>query len=86
MGGDEFLLVFSESSMTEVNQILYEICIRVKKSNKNNCKYNLSLSYGIFEYDKQVHIEIGINEIIKNADFKMYKNTIGKRGILSINM
>ena len=81
MGGDEFLMVFPEATMKEVNKIWYEICRRIEKTNKINDIYNLSLSYGFYEYRKEINKEISISELIKKADDEMYKNKVEKRYI-----
>ncbi|MDK2829650.1 MAG: hypothetical protein PWP67_2470 [Clostridium butyricum] len=78
MGGDEFLIVFPRTTMKEVNGIWYEICKSVEKFNKSNDSYNLSLSYGFYEYSQEIKKEMSINELIRNADMEMYKNKIKK--------
>ena len=79
MGGDEFLVVFPETTMKEVNKAWYRICRRVEEINKNNDKYNLSLSYGFYEYSKEIQKEMSISDLIKKADAEMYKNKMKKR-------
>ena len=53
MGGDEFLVVFPKTTMKEVNTVWGRIIKLVEESNKNNEKYNLSFSYGFYEYSKE---------------------------------
>lgn len=79
MGGDEFLIVFPKTVMKEVNEIWYEICNRVEKINTINEKYNLSLSYGFYEYSQDIKKEMSINDLIEKADADMYKNKIRKK-------
>lgn len=79
MGGDEFLIVFPETTMKEVNKIWHEICRRVEKTYKINDIYNLSLSYGFCEYSKEKNKEISISDLIKKADDEMYKNKVQNR-------
>lgn len=74
MGGDEFLIVFPKTVMKEVNEIWYEICNRIEKINTINEKYNLSLSYGFYEYNQDIKKEISINDLIEKADADMYRN------------
>lgn len=86
MGGDEFLVIFPNTTMKEVNKIWYEICQKVEKTNKSNNNYNLSLSYGFYECNKEIQKSMSINDLIKMADTEMYKNKTKKRGILAINV
>lgn len=79
MGGDEFLIVFPKTTMKEVNEIWYEICKRVDKINKSCDIYNLSLSYGFYEYGKERNNGISISDLIKKADDEMYKNKVKRR-------
>ncbi len=76
MGGDEFLIVFPNITMKEVNNVWYKICRDVETNNKNNDKYNLSLSYGFYEYNREIKKEMSINDLIRKADAEMYKNKI----------
>lgn len=82
IGGDEFLLVFPKTTMKEVNSIWYKICGEVEALNNINNKYNLSLSYGFYEYSWEMKNKMSIDDIIKKADSEMYKNKNKKRGIL----
>lgn len=74
MGGDEFLVVFPETTMKEVNKAWYKICRRVEVSNTRSDNYNLSLSYGFYEYSQDMKNTMSINELIGKADAEMYKN------------
>jgi len=73
MGGDEFLIVFPGTTMKEVNKAWARVLRSLDEINKNNEKYNLSISYGFYEYGKEVGKELTINELIKGADVEMYK-------------
>ncbi len=79
MGGDEFLVVFPETTMKEVNKVWYRICSKVDNINRNNNSYNLSLSYGFYEYNKEIEKEMSINDLIQKADSEMYKKKLKKR-------
>lgn len=79
MGGDEFLVVFPKTTMKEINIVWYRICKRVDEINKTSINYKLSLSYGFYEYSKEVENEISINDLIKKADTEMYKRKTKKR-------
>lgn len=78
MGGDEFLVAFTKTTMKEVNKIWRRICKIIDETNKSNGKYNLSLSYGFYEYCKDVQKQMSINDLIKKADVEMYKNKTRK--------
>lgn len=71
MGGDEFLIVFPETTMEEANKAWCRICKRVEEINKSTHKYSLSLSYGFCEHS--IENKISIEELIKKADLEMYK-------------
>lgn len=79
MGGDEFLVVFPETTMKEVNKAWFRICSSIEETNRNINNYNLSLSYGFYEYNKEMQKEISINDLIKNADAEMYKKKLKKK-------
>ena len=74
MGGDEFLVVFPETTMKEVNKAWYKIYRRVEVSNTRSDNYNLSLSYGFYEYSQNMKNAMSINDLIGKADAEMYKN------------
>ncbi|MFL0167265.1 GGDEF domain-containing protein [Candidatus Clostridium helianthi] len=78
MGGDEFLIVFPKTTMKEVNNIWHKICKKVDGFNENNTTYNLSLSYGFYEYKQEIKKKMSINDLIKEADAEMYKNKLKK--------
>nr|WP_281063538.1 GGDEF domain-containing protein [Clostridium algifaecis] len=79
MGGDEFLVVFPGTTMKEVNKIWYRICVKIEEINKNSDKYSLSLSYGFYEYKKEGKSEMTVSDLIKKADFEMYKKKLNKK-------
>lgn len=81
MGGDEFLIVFPETTMQEVNKAWGRVLRSLDEINKNNEKYNLSISYGFYEYIKKMEEKLSTSEIIKNADIEMYKMKREKRRI-----
>lgn len=86
MGGDEFLVVFPETTMKEANKVWGRILKLVEEINKNNEKYNLSLSSGFYEYTKETEKKLTINELIKKADVEMYKVKRERRRIYAINV
>jgi diguanylate cyclase (GGDEF)-like protein len=73
MGGDEFLVVFPKTTMKEANIAWYRICRRIEQTNKYSDNYKISLSHGFYEYNKEIHKEMSINDLIKKADAEMYK-------------
>lgn len=81
MGGDEFLIVFPGTTMKEVNKAWGRVLRSLDEINKNNEKYNLSISYGFYEYIKKMEEKLSTSEIIKNADIEMYKMKREKRRI-----
>ncbi|WP_244835010.1 GGDEF domain-containing protein [Clostridium sp. BJN0001] len=81
MGGDEFLAVFPETIMKEVDKIWMKVLSLLEKINKNNQKYKLSFSYGFYEYNKETEENLTVKDLIKKADRKMYK-TKRKKGIM----
>lgn len=81
MGGDEFLIVFPGTTMKEVNKAWRRVLRSLNEINKNNEKYNLSISYGFYEYIKKMKEKLSTSEIIKNADIEMYKMKREKRRI-----
>lgn len=79
LGGDEFLVVFPQTAMKDVNKAWYRICKRVDEFNRETDNYNLSLSYGFYEYGKEIEKEMSIKELIKRADMDMYKEKMKKK-------
>ncbi|HBC95521.1 MAG TPA: GGDEF domain-containing protein [Clostridium sp.] len=77
MGGDEFLMVFPETTIKEAYRIWNRIDRRLKKFNKNSKNYNLSLSFGFCEYKKGD--KMSVESLIKTADFKMYSDKLHKK-------
>jgi len=77
MGGDEFLIVFPETTMREADKVWCRICKLVEETNKSRHKYSLSLSHGFCEYN--IESKISIEELIKNADMEMYREKNKKK-------
>ncbi|MGM0641279.1 MAG: GGDEF domain-containing protein [Thermotogota bacterium] len=59
-GGDEFLIVLNETSLKEGKKIIERIDKKLKNSH-----FNLSISYGLFELDKNLSIEDNLNKVDK---------------------
>lgn len=72
MGGDEFLVVFPETTIKEANKVWYRFLKMVDEVNESNEKYNLSLSYGFYEYVNEKENKLTVNDLIRKADIEMY--------------
>lgn len=81
MGGDEFLIVFPETTMQEVIKVWGRILKLVEKVNHDYEEYSVSFSYGFYEHIKKLEENSCIDEIIKSADIEMYKMKREKRRI-----
>ena len=77
IGGDEFLLIFSDSSLDDVLLIKERINKRLKELNENlNKPYTIDFSIGISVYDPAD--SLSIDELIRVADENMYKEKKSK--------
>ena len=78
IGGDEFLIVFPETTIEEAENVLNRINTNIEKISKkiDNCK--LSLSYGFFEYNKETKNVVSYKELVHKADSKMYEMKLKK--------
>ena len=78
IGGDEFLLIFPNCTVTDAEKYVQRILNGIKKVNKHNKKYILEFSYGFseFNYTKK---KFNIDKIIEIADKKMYINKTAKK-------
>ncbi|EJO5346668.1 GGDEF domain-containing protein [Clostridium botulinum] len=70
-GGDEFIVVFVKSNMNDANKIWAKIEKQINELGKN-LEYEMGLSYGLVEYNKNTNKTI--DELIKIADYRMYEN------------
>jgi diguanylate cyclase (GGDEF)-like protein/PAS domain S-box-containing protein len=80
IGGDEFVIIFPESTIQDVEHIFKErILKRIDEYNsKSNFNVPLGLSYGLAEYN-DFESDFDIEEILKIADTKMYKMKTRKK-------
>jgi len=77
IGGDEFLLIFPDSSLDDVPLIKERINKRLKELNENlNKPYTIDFSIGISVYDPAD--SLSIDELIRVADENMYKEKKSK--------
>jgi diguanylate cyclase (GGDEF)-like protein/PAS domain S-box-containing protein len=78
MGGDEFLLIFPDSSLNDVPLIKERITNKLKELNENlNKPYKISFSIGLSCYNPSN--PLSIEELIKIADEKMYEDKKKKK-------
>jgi len=78
VGGDEFLLIFPDSSFNDAPLIREKLNKKLEKLNRNHKKlYNLGLSIGISYYNPSN--PLSIDELISIADENMYKEKNKKR-------
>jgi len=78
MGGDEFLLIFPESSSDEVSAVRERLNGNLEKLNQTlNKPYKIEFSIGISCYNPDNPLTI--DELIKIADEKMYEEKNKKR-------
>ncbi len=75
MGGDEFLLVFPGSSVKEIPIIEKRLYDKLSRKNRiSNKPYKIGFSIGFSCYNSE-HPK-SIEELMRIADQKMYKNKI----------
>lgn len=73
IGGDEFLIIFSNNTILEVREVWDRIEKKVKEWNQGNEKpYKISLSRGFAQKIKGDGL--ALNDLIDKADKMMYKN------------
>ena len=78
IGGDEFLLIFPESSLNDVPLIRERLNKNLKKLNQKLAKpYKIDFSIGLSYYDPAN--PLSIEELIKIADNNMYKEKKKKK-------
>jgi len=78
MGGDEFFVILKECDKNDAAEVAEKIRENINNILLNNSDIQLGISGGISEYSAEKSIE----EIIKEADDKLYKAKIkGKNRI-----
>ncbi len=72
LAGDEFVIIFIDKSLSEMEDNWNKIEHEIKRTNTTLHKpYTLSFSYGMFHYEKGM--AINVEEILEIADLQMYK-------------
>jgi len=78
VGGDEFLLIFPESSLNDVPRIRERLNKNLEKLNKKlNRPYKIGFSIGLSHYNPSN--PLSIEELIRIADENMYKEKKKKK-------
>lgn len=80
-GGDEFLIVFNNTTIKEAKTILHSIIEAINEQNQTKSKpYNISISYGFAHYKHDPSKESNdlndhlIDHLIEQADNEMYRH------------
>lgn len=72
IGGDEFIILFPNCKSENVERTMKRIILNIDSENEMKLRpYDISFSYGIVQID--FNNNIGIDEVIKMADEKMYE-------------
>lgn len=78
IGGDEFVIVFPNTTLEEAKIIYSRVCMRVDELKGNDISnYGIGLSCGFSEYNS--NNKISASELIRMADEGMYVNKRAKR-------
>lgn len=75
-GGDEFIIIFPDTTHDAAVEVLQRIDTKIQEFNSHVDKYNIQISFGIYEYP--VGEEISVDTYIELADQKMYLNKKNK--------
>lgn len=80
IGGDEFLIAFTNSRESDAHNVISRIESALQKENSNDDKpYEMSISYGLVTYDKV----LSLDKLIEIADMKMYEDKMKKKSMKS---
>lgn len=72
-GGDEFVIIFPNTSTEKADKVLKRICKNLSEINVNR-KYKLGLSYGLCSYKEFGKCNMSFDDFLDNADSAMYIN------------
>ncbi|MEG0772686.1 GGDEF domain-containing protein [Clostridium sp.] len=79
IGGDEFVIIFSNSNINEVRKICHRITNKLKEYNETTVlPYKVGVSFGLSEYDDNLCKTA--RELIDLADKEMYRHKRRKEG------
>lgn len=84
LGGDEFVVLALEASSQHEGAILRRLEESLKKSNRNESRYELSLSVGVARFDPKHTVSLG--ELMERADTDMYEQKRKRPGHCSSNL
>lgn len=78
IGGDEFVIVFSEGNLMEAKKVCNRMTNKIKAYNNSGIlPYKIGVSYGIAQYENNLYKSS--KELIDVADREMYKNKRRKK-------
>lgn len=73
MGGDEFMIIFPQTSVSEARSIIERAAIKIQEqNNKGDKPFIISISFGFSEYSRG--LDIDNDKLIEIADKEMYEN------------
>jgi diguanylate cyclase (GGDEF)-like protein len=77
-GGDEFMILFGNTSKEEMDKVCYRIWDRFEAMNRAKLKpYNINASIGIFS--RKPEMNLSLDQIIEIVDRNMYNNKIYRK-------
>ena len=71
-GGDEFVVISTETSQTTIDQLIQELRARMREENEKRTQWNLSTAYGV-AYRTEAE-QLSVRQAMKIADERMYEN------------
>lgn len=75
MGGDEFIIIFMNKAISEVETLWKKLLQSFGRINETNSRpYSITASHGLFYF--QSGMEFDLEQIIENADKQMYKEKL----------
>lgn len=79
LGGDEFAIILIETTIEEVEELVYQISIQMEKHNENaiNLRISLSIGHAFANHSKGI-----MEELFSQADNNMYKNKAERKKLL----
>lgn len=71
-GGDEFVVISTETSQTVIDRLIQDLRVRLQEENEKRKQWNLSTAYGV-AYRTEAE-ELSVRQAMKIADERMYEN------------